>query len=231
MLASFRYLAIVHDAMIIVDPDVAPSIGRLVDRAYHGDVSSIWAESISRSFETALDLLAAAVRDCPDELWERSMWPVPAPDDDFQFLGPDWQPITDATRRSSLVEQWVARRSTPWSVAWHALEVLDYDLNGELGPWAPPPPFLGHPHWRDLPSLPAAWSQPEILTYVDHCRELVRGKLAGMTDEQAATPLPQAHRYHGQPHAWIIAGLVVHTTEHAAQIRQFITAEGVVFDI
>ena len=45
-----------------------------------------------------------------------------------------------------------------------------------------------------------------------------------MTDEQAATPLPEAHRYRGQPHAWIITSAVGHTIEHAAQIRQFITA-------
>jgi hypothetical protein len=187
-------------------------------------MASIWVESLGRSFEQALDLLADAVRDCTDELWEASMWQVPAPGPDHQFLGADWQPITDVTKRNALIERWVERRSTPWSVAWHALEVFDYDLNGELGPWAPPPPFNGHPHWRDLPSLPAAWSQSEILGYIDHCRQQVRDRLAGMTDEKAATPLPAAHRYRGQPHAWIITGLVVHTAEHASQIRQFITA-------
>jgi hypothetical protein len=194
-------------------------------------MASIWVESLGRSFEQALDLLAAAVRDCPDELWETSMWLVPAPDPDRQFLGSDWNPVTDAAQRRALVERWVQRWSTPWSVAWHALEVLDYDLNGEFGPWAPPPPFTGHPHWRDLPSLPAAWSRSEMLGYIDYCRQQVRNTLAGVTDEKAATPLPAAHRYRGQPHAWIITGLVGHTTEHASQIRQFITAAGIAPDI
>jgi hypothetical protein len=63
-----------------------------------------------------------------------------------------------------------------------------------------------------------------MLGYLDYCRKRVRDTLAGMTDEQAATPLPQAHRYSGQPHAWIIMSAVGHTIEHAAQIRQFITA-------
>ncbi|MBE0608337.1 MAG: DinB family protein, partial [Dehalococcoidia bacterium] len=99
-------------------------------------------------------------------------------------------------------------------------------LNGEFGPWAPPPPFAGHPHWRDLTSLPAAWSRSEMLAYIVYCRERVRRTLASMTDEKAATPLPPAHRYHGQPHAWVISGLVGHTTEHASQIRQFIAAAG-----
>jgi hypothetical protein len=63
-----------------------------------------------------------------------------------------------------------------------------------------------------------------MLGYLDYCRQRVRDTLAGMTDEQAATPLPQTHRYSGQPHAWIITSAVGHTIEHAAQIRQFITA-------
>lgn len=184
-------------------------------------MASVWLESLSRNFEQALDLMAAAVRECPDELWEKGMWHVAALEPDHQFLGPDWNPITDAGQRSALGQRWVERRSTPWSVAWHALEGLDYDLNGEFGPWAPPPPFNGHPHWRDLPSLPAAWSRSEILGYTDYCRRQARNTLAGMTDEKAATPLPPAHRYRGQPHLWIITGLVVHTTEHASQILQF----------
>jgi hypothetical protein len=63
-----------------------------------------------------------------------------------------------------------------------------------------------------------------MLAYVDYCRERMRDTLADMTDEKAATPLPDAHRFRGQPHAWIITGLIGHTTEHASQIRQFITA-------
>lgn len=190
-------------------------------------MASIWVESLGRSFEQTLDLLAAAVRDCTDELWETSMWQVPAPDPDHQFLDSDWNPVTDPAQRRTLVQRSVQRRSTPWSVAWHALEVLDYDLNGESGPWTPPPPFTGHPHWRDLPSLPAAWLRSEILGYIDDCRQRTRTTLAGMTDEQAAAPLPPAHRHRGRPHAQIITALVGHTTEHAAQIRQFITAAGI----
>ncbi len=185
---------------------------------------SIWVESLTHSFEQALDSLAAAVRDCTGELWESTMWPVPAPGPEHHFLGADWKPITDPAQRTALAEAWVQRRATPWSLAWHALETFDYDLNGEFGPWATPPPFTGHPHWRDLPSLPGAWSQPEILGYVEHCREQVRAALTGITEETAARPLPPTHRYAGQPHARIITGMVGHTTEHAAQIRQFITS-------
>ena len=190
-------------------------------------MASIWVESLSRSFDQALDMLASGVRDCPDELWETAMWDVAALAADHTFLGADWKPITDPELRGSLARKWMQRRSTPWSVAWHALEGLDYDLTGELRPWSPPPPFSGHPHWRDLPSLPAAWARSEILDYAEYCRQRMRATLAEMTHERAATPLPRAHRYRGQPHAWIISGLVGHTIEHATQIRQFTTAAGV----
>jgi hypothetical protein len=82
---------------------------------------------------------------------------------------------------------------------------------------------VGNPHWL-LTRLPAPWTRSELLGYLAYCRTPVRVTLAGMTDEQAATPLPQAHRSSGQPHAWIITGAVGHTIAHAAQIRQFITA-------
>ena len=111
------------------------------------------------------------------------------------------------------------------------VRIAPWTPNGESGPWAPPPPFTGHPHWRDLPSLRAAWSRSEMLAYIDYCRQRVRNTLAGMTDEKAATPLPPAHRYRGQPHARVIMGLVGHTTEHASQIRQFITAAGIAPDM
>jgi hypothetical protein len=63
-----------------------------------------------------------------------------------------------------------------------------------------------------------------MLGYIGDCRQRVRDTLADMTDERAATPLPPAHRYSGQPHVWIITAAVGHTIEHATQIRQFITA-------
>ena len=184
-------------------------------------MTSIWRESLGRSLEEALDLLGAAVRDCPDELWETPMWQVPAWDPDFELVSPDGKPVTDPTQRLAMVQ----RHSTPWAVAWHALECVDYDLTGEFGPWGPPPPFAGNPHWR-LTNMRAAWSRSDMLDYVNYCSERVRDTLAGMTDEKAATPLPAPHRYSGQPHAWIVAGMVGHTTEHAAQIRQFITDAG-----
>ncbi len=182
-------------------------------------MDSIWMQSVCRSLEQSLEVLATAVRDCTGELWETPMWEVADPGHDL--VGGQELVGGVAERRAR-----VQRHSTPWGVAWHALECIDYDLAGEFGPWAPPLPFTGHPHWRDITSLPVAWSQPELLGYIDYCRERVRTTLEGMTGELGARPLPSAHRYGGQPHAWVISALVGHTSEHAAQISYLITAAG-----
>jgi hypothetical protein len=84
-------------------------------------MTSIWVESLGRSFDQALDLLAAAVRDCTDDLWEASMWEVPADVFGPAPPGPDGKPVTDPAARHALAQ----RRSTPWSMAWHAREGRD----------------------------------------------------------------------------------------------------------
>ena len=182
-------------------------------------MTSIWVESLGTNFDAALDWLAEAVRDCNEELWESSMWPVPGDLFGSEPPGPDGKPVLDPAVRDALVQ----RRSTPWSVAWHALETLDYDLTAEFGPWAPPPPFTDRPHWL-MTTLPRAWTQSEITGYIGYCRQRVRDTLAGMSDDKAAMPLPSAHRYAGKPYAWLIIGAVGHTIEHAAQIQQFVTS-------
>jgi hypothetical protein len=130
--------------------------------------------------------------------------------------------VTDPAERDALVQRW----SAPWSVAWHALEVLDYDLGGELETWTPPAPFAGKPHWRTFTRLPVPWSPAQIGEYLDYCRQRVRDVMGSMTDDKAATVLPSAHRYRGTPYAWLVTSLVGHTTAHAMQIRQFTTAIG-----
>lgn len=179
-------------------------------------MESVWAQSVERSLGEALDYLAAAVQDCPDELWREPMWRVRPSEIVGETRDATGTPVTDPARRDALVQRW----SAPWSVAWHALEVLDYDLAGGADGWAPPPPFAGNPHWQTFTSLPAPWSRSEIGDYLDYCQQRVRDVFAAMTEQNATTLLPPAHRYQGQPYARIVTSLIGHTTAHATQIRQ-----------
>src|SRR5688572_11607282 len=73
-------------------------------------MGSIWVESLGRNFDGALNLLADAVRDCTDELWETSMWDVPAPDAHYELRGQDGTAVTEPMERRALVQRW----SAPW---------------------------------------------------------------------------------------------------------------------
>lgn len=187
-------------------------------------MTSIWADSVAAALDDALITLALAVGVCEGDAWETPMWEVSADafanfwlgDPANPLPGPDGQLVEDPAARLALAQ----RFSAPWCVAWHALEVVDYDLSGDLEPWpGPPAPFTEHPHWRDFASV-AAWRPSEILGYIEHGRQRVRDTFGELTDDRAATPLPSSHRRAGMPYARLLTSLVAHTSEHAAQILQ-----------
>ena len=181
-------------------------------------MTSVWADSVAAALDDALVTLSLAVGVCEGDSWETSMWEVPPGDPDQPLTGPGGALVTDPDERFAIAQ----RFSMPWSVAWHALEVVDYYLTGAIAPWAgPPEPFTHHPHWRDFMSLPRAWQQSEILDYAEHCRQCVRDTFDGLTDERAATPTPAMP---WSPYARVLTGLVGHTNEHAAQILQHLNA-------
>jgi hypothetical protein len=51
--------------------------------------------------------------------------------------------------------------------------------------------------------------------------------LEALTEELAARPLPSAHRYRGMLFGVLVGSVPLHVVEHAAQIRQFLTAAGI----
>ena len=166
-------------------------------------MTNVFVQGMARNFEFALQLTEAALTDCPDELWETDLWPVEAP--------------TGPAPHGGL------HGSAPWFLAYHALLCVDYDLTGDFAPWVPPQPFDENTY-----SFPnRVFTKPELLGYVDWCRDRVRQTLAALTEEMAARPLPTTHRYHGKLFGVIVGSMPLHVVEHASQIRQFLTAAGV----
>lgn len=159
--------------------------------------------SLSRNFEVALRLLEAALADCPGDLWQTDLWPDEAPTSPAPYGG--------------------LHGSAPWFLGYHALSCLDYDLTGAFEPWEPPEPFDDNTY----ASPNRVFTQPELLGYVDWCRGRVRRTLDALTEEAAARPLPRAHRQHGMPYGVLVGSLPLHVVEHAAQLRQYLTAAGV----
>ena len=171
-------------------------------RYTHG-VTSIFVRSLSHNFDQALRLMAAALSDCPDDLWQTDLWPAVAP--------------TGPSPHGGL------HGSAPWFLGYHALTTLDYDLTGEFAPWTPPQPFDEHTY--GFPNR--VFTKLEILGYLDRCSDRVHQTLATMTDELADRPLPDAHRYRGTRYGVIVGSMPLHLIEHASQIRQSLAAAGV----
>jgi hypothetical protein len=173
------------------------------DVRYTGSVPNVFVQSTARNFEEALRLMEAALTDCPDGLWPTDLWPDEAPTGPGPHGG--------------------LHGSAPWFLGYHALLCLDYDLTAEFEPWAPPPPFDDNTY--AFPNR--VFTKAELVGYVDWCRGRVRQTLVALTEEMAARLIPSAHRYHGTPFGVMVGGIPLHLVEHASQIRQFLTAEGV----
>ncbi len=163
------------------------------------------------------------MRDCPDELWQANMWELPEPSGEG-MRDADGNLVTDPAERHALVAlaQW---NGQPWGVAWHALEILEYNLTAYFVEWEPWSGFGGKRHWPEIPL--SAWSRTEMLGYIDYCRERVAYALKEFMEEKAAT----ADR-HGRLYGDRVIGKMRHVVEHATQIRQFIdwTASGLIPD-
>ncbi len=160
-------------------------------------------QSLANAFEAALGLMEAALADCTYDLWEADLWPGEAP------TGP--------------VAQGGLHGSAPWFLGYHALSCLDYDLGGGSERWVPPRPFDDNTF--GLPNR--VFTRPELLGYLEWCRGRVRQTLDALTEESASRPLPSSHRYGGAAFGVVVGSVPGHVTEHAAQIRQFLTAAGV----
>lgn len=148
-----------------------------------------------RQFGAAIDMLGAAIADCPDALWEEPLW---ADRDD----------------------QWVAAGfSRFWYLAYHALFWLDLYLTGAEEGFAPPPPF-DLVEMEAGESLPRVYSRAELLDYLALCRRRGEATILGMTAGEAARPC----RFPWGVVAFAELQLysLRHVMEHGAQLRLFL---------
>lgn len=170
---------------------------------YTHTVPNTSVQSLTHNFKEALRLMEAALADCPEDLWQTDLWPEEAPTRPGPHGG--------------------LHGSAPWLLGYHTLSCLDYDLTAEFEPWEPPVPFndttYAYPN--------RVFTKPELLRYVDWCRDRVCQTLDALTEEIVARPLPTAHRKHGTLFGVLLGSLPLHVVEHAAQVRQFLTAAGV----
>ena len=150
-------------------------------------------------FGAAIDMLDGALRDCPDELWEKSLW--------------EDQP-----------DQWVAAGfSAYWYLCYHTLFWLDLYLTGAEEGFAPPAPFdLVEMEPDEL--LPRIYTREELLRYLEYCRGKCQETIDDMSNERAY----QLCRFGWGELSFAELQLynLRHVQEHGAQLRLFLGQAG-----
>lgn len=154
------------------------------------DPSMVW-----RQYAAAIDSLDAALRDCPDVLWQERLW-----EDD-----PD---------------QWVAAGfSSFWYLGYHALFWVDLYLTGAEEGFVPPANFdLVEMDANE--TLPRVYSRAELLEYLELCRKRCQQTLTGLTPEQArrVCSFPWGELTFAELQLYAMR----HVQEHAAQMHLFL---------
>lgn len=154
------------------------------------DQAMLW-----RQYRVAIDALEDALRKCPDELWEKQLWP-----DDSQ--------------------QWVAKGfSKFWYIGYHTLFWLDLYLTGAEEGFAPPPPF-DLVEMRDGEVLPRTYSREELLGYLAVCRDRCQKAVETLTLEGATRTC--RFPWGELPYAELQLYNLRHVQEHAAHLSMFI---------
>jgi hypothetical protein len=152
-------------------------------------------EMLWRQFEAAIQMLGDALRDCPDELWEKKLW-------------------------EDQSDQWVAAGfATFWYLGYHALFWLDLYLTGAEEGFTPPAPFdLVEMEPNEV--LPRTYTREELLGYVDHCRQKCRETINALSAEQAQRLCSFA--WGELTFAELQLYSLRHVQEHGAQLRMFL---------
>jgi len=152
-------------------------------------------EMLWRQFGAAIDMLSEALHDCPDELWEESLW--------------EDQP-----------DQWVAAGfSAFWYLGYHTLFWLDLYLTGAEQGFAPPAPFdLVEMEPGEV--LPRTYTREELLHYSEYCRQKCKAVIGSLSSEQANRICRFA--WGELPYAELQLYNLRHIQEHGAQLRMFL---------
>ena len=148
-----------------------------------------------RQFGASIDMLSECLRDCPHDLWEKSLW--------------DDQP-----------DQWVASGfSSFWYLSYHTLFWLDLYLTGAEEGFTPPAPF-DLVEMEEGESLPRIYTREELLGYLETCRRKCQETINTMSNEQARRLC--SFSWGELSFAELQLYSLRHVQEHGAQLRMFL---------
>ena len=152
-------------------------------------------EMLWRQFAAAIDMFSECLHDCPDELWEKSLW-------------------------QDRPDRWVAAGfSAFWYLGYHTLFWLDLYLTGAEEGFAPPAPF-DVVEMESGEVLPRTYTRAELLRYLEYCRRKCQETIGALSKEQAYRLCRFA--WGELPFAELQLYNLRHVQEHGAQLRMFL---------
>ena len=176
---------------------------------------------LCRQFDAAIDDLEQALRDCPDDMWEASMWHVPRTDP-WVWPNPGTEPIPERTDES------IQQFSAFWSVAYHCLWFLDFYVTANPASFESPEYVRGGPEemaWPEDGAAPLpgpAFDRKALLAYADHGRRQVRQRIETIPDEALDARCQPGHPHAGKTLRELLDVNLAHVREHGGQMLQFV---------
>ena len=184
--------------------------------------------AVVREFDEAIDLLEAALRDCPPELWEASLWKV-------QRTEPGMWPENNQPEPGRTDES-IQVFSTVWKVAYHCLFYLDWYVTTEMlitpvtpdGSFATPEFIRGgveedpyNKNWTlKLPDH--VYPRDLLLKYLEYGRARARRVISSLNEEDLAKKCGPHHPHAGKSLAQLLQINLEHLRDHGGQLRAFL---------
>jgi hypothetical protein len=180
--------------------------------------------TLLENFVAAIDSFERAVRDCPEQLWDASLWEVKTTDP-WVWPKPGVEPIPERTVESIQIY------SAFWQVAAHCAFFLDFYLSGpHIADYRPPSPFEGQmdERWEadgcvELP--PRRFTRDELLAYITFGREKAERILPTLAPDDLALPMPVGHPWAGSTYEALLQVNLQHVKEHAGSMVRLIESE------
>lgn len=170
--------------------------------------TSDWTSALTGWLNQVLADLAGLVRECPDDVWELSMWEVTKD----QGWG---RPKPPMLANGNPDPRGVNAHSAVWYTTLHLVYTLDWNFAARAPSWEPPPPFRKDD--LDGGRLPQrTYTREELLSYIAYVHEKTRTTLAAVAVDEAALA------GHGRTSAdWLVGGFG-HAMGHFGNLQTFL---------